>query len=99
LYAAMVALPVALPVGLTASISATAFGYLVGRRQPLWVWVLTFAAAGAIFGVLCASPLIIACVGQDEIGLARVWVLRGGFSGVALMALLSTLWFPFFHER
>jgi hypothetical protein len=98
LYAAIIALPVALPVGIVASIGATAFGYLAGRRQPLWVWVISFGAAGAVLGSTCAFPMIFACVQQGEIALARAWLFVAAICGVVLMILLSGLWLLFFRD-
>jgi hypothetical protein len=97
LYAALAALPVALPAVLIVAVSATVFGYSVGRRQSYWVWAVLFSTIGLFLGLFCASPLILASAQESTIDLAMAWVFLGAACGAAVMGLLSGLWYFFFR--
>jgi hypothetical protein len=87
-YAARFALPVAMPAAVAVAILATVFSYSFGRKQAFWIWVVTVA---------CASPMIVACVREQAVGLGGVWLFLGAVCGVVVMALLSGLWYLFFR--
>src|SRR5436309_4530652 len=97
LYAARFALPVALPAAVVVAILATVFSYAFGRHRTFWVWAVTFAVFGLVLGVACASPIVVACVREQAIGLGRAWLFLGAGCGVVVMALLSGLWYLFFR--
>jgi len=69
-YAARFARPVALPASVVVALLATAFSYGFGRQQAFWIWVVTFAVLGLVLGVVCASPMVLACIREDAAGLA-----------------------------
>ena len=96
-YAARFSLPVALPAAVVIAILATVFSYSFGRQQAFWVWVVTFAVLGLVLGVACASPMVVACVGEQAFGLGRAWLFLGAVCGVVIMALLSGFWYLFFR--
>ena len=96
-YAARFALPVALPSAVIVAILATVFSYSFGRQRAYWVWAAVFAVLGLVLGVACASPMVVACVQEQEIGLGRAWLILGAVCGVVVMALLSGFWYLFFR--
>jgi hypothetical protein len=96
-YAARFALPVALHAAIVVAILATAFSYGFGRQQAFWVWAVTFAVLGLMLGAVCASPMILACIREDAVGLSRAWLFLGAACGVVVMALLSGFWYLFFR--
>src|SRR5438309_10440331 len=66
-YAARFSLPIALPAAIAAAVLATAFSYSFGRRQPFWLWTMTFALLGVMLGLGCVSPMVIACIRQNAV--------------------------------
>jgi hypothetical protein len=94
-YAARFALPVALPSAVVAAALATVFSCCFGRQQSFWIWVAAFALIGLTLGAACASPMILACARQREIGLTCTWLFLGALCGVVVMAPLSGLWYLF----
>jgi hypothetical protein len=98
-YAARFVLPVALPAAFVVAILATVFSYSFGRQQAFWVWAITFAVLGLILGAACASPMVVACVREQAVGLGRAWLFLGAVCGVVVMALLSGFWYLFFRVR
>lgn len=96
-YAARFALPVALSAGVVAAILATLFSYSFGRQQTFWLWAAAFSAIGMVLGVVCASPMVLACVQEGAVGLGGAWTLLGALCGVSVMVLLSGVWYFFFR--
>lgn len=96
-YAARFALPIALPASIVIALLATAFSYGFGRHRAFWIWAVTFAVLGLVLGVVCASPMVLACIREDAAGLGGAWLFLGAACGVVIMALLSGLWYLFFR--
>ncbi len=96
-YGFRYSLPIVLLAAFGASVAATVFAYIFGRRKPYSIWAIAFACFGIVLGLFCAAPRIIACLEEREPGLAAGWFFGSSIFGLLGMLALSFIWFRFFR--